>query len=416
MDFTINNDNLKSELDIEELLKNEDIEIFFQPILSVKKRSIVGVEGLCRYKQNISSRQVSPVELFELAKNKNLSLELDRLCRKKALEGFAKLYAGNNDMVLFLNFDISIINRGVVGSGHLLKSVEQTGISPKNIIIEITEHSIQNFFAVEQFISTYKKYGFLFALDDFGIGHSNMERIAVIKPNILKIDRSLITNIDKEYYKQEIVKSMINLIKKTGGLSLAEGLEKEDEIIKSLELGTDIMQGFYFSKAEPVGTLNFGYIENKIRLIADRYKSFIIGKNSAVGNKRKSYESIIEPIIDEIRKCTPDNFDKILLKLVEINPVIECLYILDKTGVQASSTIMNPLRIFQNRNSLFHPAQKGDDHSIKDYYLQNKNNNFSYITEPYTSLASGNLCVTVAQRIDDYSGDSYMLCVDIIGY
>ncbi len=89
------------------------------------------------------------------------------------------------------------------------------------------------------------------------------ERITLIKPNILKIDRSLIQNIDKEYYKQEIVKSLINLIKKFGGLSLAEGVEREEEIIKSLELGADIFQGFYFSKPDTWKNFLFSLLKIK---------------------------------------------------------------------------------------------------------------------------------------------------------
>ena len=87
----------------------------------------------------------------------------------------------------------------------------------------------------------------LIALDDMGTGYSNLERIASIKPDIIKLDRSLIQDIDREYHKQELFDFFLKLAHKIGVFVVVEGIETEAEALSCLERGADLVQGFYFA-------------------------------------------------------------------------------------------------------------------------------------------------------------------------
>ena len=88
-----------------------------------------------------------------------------------------------------------------------------------------------------------REHGFLVVLDDVGAGHSNLDRIPLFRPDVIKVDRSLISGVGDDFYKQETLKSLVNLSRRIGALVVAEGIETDAEAIVALELGVDLLQG-----------------------------------------------------------------------------------------------------------------------------------------------------------------------------
>jgi len=198
---------INEELNIYELIEKESIITFFQPIVSVTKHRIMGFEALTRGVHPETDAVIPPVQLFHLAGQEDVRLELDRLCRRKALERFAEIRQNDPSWFVSINFDTSLLDKGVGGSGHIYKTAVKYGIDPSQVIIEVVESQVNDLASLKRFVDYNRERGFLIALDDFGAGHSNMQRISIIKPNILKVDRSILNNLDKEYYKQEILRS-----------------------------------------------------------------------------------------------------------------------------------------------------------------------------------------------------------------
>ena len=93
---------------------------------------------------------------------------------------------------------------------------------------------------------------------------------------------------------------------------------------------------------------------------------------------------------------------------------LECLFVLDERGLQVSGTVFPKQVYFRQRGSLFQPAQKGTDHSAKDYYFGLIEAGLRhFITEPYLSLATGNMCRTLTMMMPNRSGQNYVLCADL---
>lgn len=409
----LSTDHINDSNKINSIIKDENIIVHFQPLISVKKRKVIGLEALCRGIDADSGEMIPPGMLFDDARREGMIIELDRLCRKKALEKYTEIHAVNTDILLFLNFDTSIIDMGVVGSGNLIKMVNELNINPSNVVIEIVESKVNDVPALKEFIIRYKDYGFLIALDDVGAGHSNLDRISLVRPDILKIDRLLLGGLDKKYYKQETFKSLVNLSKKIGALVVAEGVESEEEAICALELGADMLQGFYFARPGEFTGQSLNGFDHKTDYMAVKYKNHIYEKIRSERQKFAGYMKITDRIIEELSSTASPDFDYELGHIINENLFMDCIYILDLTGVQLTDTYCNNFRLPRHKKLIFSPASKGTEHSLKDYYYLFINSGQSkYTTEPYISLASGNLCITVSSFFADVNDNQFILCID----
>ncbi|MCA1742938.1 MAG: EAL domain-containing protein, partial [Desulfovibrionales bacterium] len=303
-----------------------------------------------------------------------------------------------------------------VGSGNLLRMVRKQGINPTNIVIEMVESRVRDFPELCRFINNHRKYGFLIALDDFGAGHSNLERISIIKPEIIKIDRSLIENVHNEFFKQEILKAIIKLTDQLGVMVLSEGVETREEVVKTLELDTDLLQGYYFSRPQPLEKLSIAEINTKIQKTASEFFKNVITRIKIRKEHFNNCQALGFSILSELKDFKDENekLEYELKGMISSYSIIECAYLLDESGRQISSTVMNNGHIHNLKSSqLFRPAEFGDDHSLKDYYVYIQAGLDRFITDPYISLATGSLCRTISVTFTTRDNNKRILCLDM---
>lgn len=401
-----------SDICIKDIIENERIVTYFQPIVSLKRKSMIGVEALSR--GIVNGKLVTPGLLFELSEKENLTVELDRLCRKKALEAFVDASSKDEDLILFINMDTSIIDKGVVGSRYLINMVSMLKINPNNIAIEINETKVNDMHALQAFIDVYRGYGFIIALDDVGAGYSNLNRLAAVKPDIVKVDMALIRDIDKEFFKQEILKSLVGLARNIGSLVIAEGIEREGEAITVMDIGVGIQQGYYYAKPVEAGNQCCAKPESKIQCVVDSFKDYIVNKSKNEKALIQGYDALISEFAQKVTNTIRADMGSVMEKIVRYHSKVECVYILDGSGIQISDTICNYCKHSKSKRAIFFPAPKGTDHSLKKYYYKLTESGLSrYITEPYISLASGSLCITISMFFKDNDGNDLILCMDV---
>ncbi|MBC3889359.1 EAL domain-containing protein [Acetobacterium paludosum] len=405
------NSAIEKELNISEIIQQKSLLAYFQPIMSVTGNKIIGLEGLIRGIIPGTTQIISPLLLFEAGNKEGLSKDLDRACRDKVLAAFKPFYQSDQDLLLFLNLDTSIIDE-VGCSNYLNDQVNQNGINVKNIVIEINESKAKNTLALMQFVDTYKNYGFLIALDDVGAGFSNMDRIADLKPDIIKIDRAIVHKMDYIYHKQEVFKSLVNLSNKIGALIIAEGVETKQEAIQVLNLGGQLIQGFYFSKPVEEFVFSEALLEKNIDIV-EEYKAFLFRELEDYNRKCLKYSQTVNRMIKSISTYDVSEFNFQLLKCIQDSVLIDCAYVLDESGIQCSETVGAKHSSICEK-LVFHSAKIGVDHSIKKYYynlIRRKQN--TYVTEPYVSMATGSLCITYS-KIFKHTNKKYILCVDFL--
>ncbi|MEN6376253.1 MAG: EAL domain-containing protein [Smithella sp.] len=398
------------------IIEHQQIITHFQPIISLKNRLLLGFEALSRAFDG-DGKIIPPNILFPSARRQGKTIEMDRLCRSKAIHHFHTMKtSGRYGRVplLFLNFDASLLDQGVAGSGFLREQISRMNISPSQVVIEIVESQVNDITALDRFINDYRNQGFIIALDDVGTGYSNFDRIAIIKPDIIKIDRSILSEIYQDYYKQEVFKTLVRLSRKIGTLVLAEGVESIEECICALDYDADLLQGFFFARPSVPESISMAGINDIAEQAANRFRKCKISRINKISNQHKICQEIIEGMKSTLSANPPNRFETILKTRLENTPIIEAAYVLDDNGIMMTDTILREYRQIKG-NMLFQKAVQGDNLSLKEYfYLLMYTGLQNYVTESYISLATGHLTRTMTASFKGSSGKTYILCIDIM--
>jgi EAL domain-containing protein (putative c-di-GMP-specific phosphodiesterase class I) len=398
-----------------EILAQKNVSSLFQPILSIKKMGVVGLEALAHGVKSGTQEMVPPQELYrELGENKS-KLALDRLFRDKGLEGFVEIQSKVPDLLLFLNIESSILTPEVVGSGHLVQRVQSLRLNPSGIVIEISPSENMNMDAVLKFVEMQRSNQFLIALEDVNNTGSCVNQILSLYPDLVKLDASFVQDMGKDPFKREGIKTVVNLAHKLGALVIANGVENEEDALCALELGVDMLQGGYFSKPKKSDSSTLG-LKARIVFLGSRYRRMMTDRMNRDKDLKNRCLEIALALFQPLQKNSTIDLDEAAFTKYFLKyPQLECLYILSQDGVQVSETFCNLKKVPERRQHLFQPAPKGTDHSLKEYYYALTYNNLShYLTDPYISLASGNLCITFSGVLTDKTTEkAHIFCADI---
>ena len=216
----------------------------FQSIVDARTGEIYGYEALMRVQSEIFR---SPLDLIRTAKSAARLYEIERMTWLNSLEGFQQqIDAGHiaENSHLFLN----------TISNACIRIVDVEPIEAKyahllpQIVVEILEGEDINQEYLELKKDYIKKWNGQLALDDFGTGYNSEYALLTIQPNIIKIDRSIISNCDKDPSRQMIINNLIELARAKHIRVLGEGVETEEEMQTLISCGIDLLQGYYLAR------------------------------------------------------------------------------------------------------------------------------------------------------------------------
>ena len=361
---------------------------------------------------------IPPASMFRMAAAEGLARAVEDLCRASAVRSFARLPHRFEDLLLFLNLDLDSTASPEASAAELQTLVYGAGLQPRSVAVEFLEARFDDAGRFGALAAALRGRGFLMALDDVGAGHSNLDRIPLLRPDVIKIDRSLITGVEGDFYKQETLKSLVSLSRRIGALVVAEGIETEAEAITALELGADLLQGYFLSRPQPAATFDaggMGRAASCVESLARAFKTHMVGEINERKLAYRRFNDILARILGELVSADAEQFDAILSRIIDENPKVECAYVLDEAGIQVTETICNAAMARRPGGAMFRPAAKGTDHSFKEYfYLLVDVELQKFTTDPYVSLASGHLCRTISTGLRDAVADRrYVLCVDV---
>jgi EAL domain-containing protein (putative c-di-GMP-specific phosphodiesterase class I) len=404
-----------SRLDVTSLIDQQSAAAFFQPIVSIQRKSVVGLEAKGWGIDPENRQLIDPSELFRATGNREHGLSLDRLLRHKGLLGFKEIQAKSQGLVLFLGVEASVLTKDVVGSGHLRETVARMGLDPRGIVIELSWSPTMDLEAVKRFMDDYRKRDFLFALRDLDIRRESLDRAFQINPDVLKLSPDLVRGASKDSCRRSGLKSLVSLGHRMGGLVVANGVENEEDALTALEMGADMLQGGYFSKAqrsESAGSLG---LKARVVFVASRYKRLLTERVGRDKDRKGKFETLASAIAARCEGLDLSGGEEWMKGLLKLHPQLECVYLLDQDGIQRSETHCGTRSVVERKRYLFQPAPRGTDHSLKGYYYELVySGGERYFTEPYVSLASGNLCVTGSILLRKNTGKSpVVLCFDI---
>jgi diguanylate cyclase (GGDEF)-like protein/PAS domain S-box-containing protein len=237
-------ENLEWVYKIRKALLEDRFIVYFQPIVDTKTQEIHKYEALVRM-QDVDGKIISPFFFLEQAKRSNQYIEITKKVIQKTM-----FLINTKNILCGINITIEDIESDVIRN-FIFEELEMSTY-PQNVTFELVEsEGINNFEDVERFIQQIKSYGCSVAIDDFGTGYSNFEYLLKLQTDTIKIDGSLIKDIDTNQDKYDIVQTIVSFAKIKKLKVVAEFVSSES-IYKTIQsLGIDLCQGYYFGEPKP---------------------------------------------------------------------------------------------------------------------------------------------------------------------
>ncbi len=229
-------------------VNNNGFVAFFQPIIDNQTKEVVKYESLVRLKEP-DGKFLSPFFFLDIIKRTKYYPFLTRTVIEQAFKALEVL---NKPVSISVNLSLLDIEKN-----HIRENIYEILFENKDKATHITfeiieDENIKDFSVVRDFIREVKYLGIEIAIDDFGSGYSNFEKLLDYYPDILKIDGSLIKNIENSKYSLNIVETIVSFAKKQNIKTVAEFVENENIYTILKNLGVDYSQGWYFGKPLPL--------------------------------------------------------------------------------------------------------------------------------------------------------------------
>lgn len=235
-------------------LKNNEFELFYQPVVRLEDNQIIGAEALVRWRQS-DENLLYPKDFLPGLRRLGLMRELDAwvLTRVTSMGLKAQIYEkllGLKEFHVFVNIDANQLQNESY-AGEIMSHLKQSSLAANKLVIEISECGVYDTEKVARNLRALSEMGVIIALDDFGTGHSNLNQIRELPLHILKLDKSFIDNIFENSIYQDLLFQILDISKTFNLNLLVEGVETKElhDFISSI--GVHSAQGFYYSQALP---------------------------------------------------------------------------------------------------------------------------------------------------------------------
>lgn len=215
----------------------------FQPIYSVRRESCLGFEALVRVWDEHGAPRCTE-ELFASTPDSSRSL-LDWTCRAMHLRNYATVDPG--DRTLFINIHPEAAVRDARRTREFAELVRYYGLTPKRVCVEILEAPCSSEKLLREAVEGYRDLGVTIAMDDFGVGCSNFDRVVSLRPDVVKIDRSILAGAAGKDKARRMLPAMIELLHDLHAKVGVEGIETKAAAILAIEAKADYLQGHFFA-------------------------------------------------------------------------------------------------------------------------------------------------------------------------
>ena len=248
---SINRFELAQEL--RKALSSGELSMHYQPIVNLTSMELVGFESLMRW-QHAKRGWVPPDVFIAVAERSDLIFDLGTFALCQSTDE-AKSWSSKGIRNGLAYVAVNLSTRQFYDQ-NLLNTVKNaladTSLAPERLVVEITESvALADIDLSTKIVSQFRELGISIALDDFGTGYSSLAYLAMLHPDIIKIDRSFVNPSRKSKYARDLLEGIVSLGRKLKMTVLAEGIETQEQLELLRNLGCDLGQGYLFSPAVP---------------------------------------------------------------------------------------------------------------------------------------------------------------------
>ncbi|MFC4158225.1 sensor domain-containing phosphodiesterase [Chitinimonas lacunae] len=387
----------------------------FQPIFSFAHRRVVGHEGLLRAWSD-NGRQLSPYTVFASARSEPELVTLDRLARLLHSLNFSRLSTQQQSGMqwLFLNAEPNAFAHAGQYGRFFPEMLEKVGIAPTQVVIEVLETAIENNRQLARAVDYFREMGCLIAIDDFGAGHSNVDRIWRLRPDIVKLDRTLIADAADNPEARHILPGLVTLLHEAGSLVLAEGIENDWEAFLAMEADCDLVQGYYFATPSP----NLFEPEALRHTFEQLWRNFETTMHREINQNQQLLAPYTKALLHGADRLVEGGaFEQATAEFLTQRLSLRC-FLLDAVGCQVDDCLSETHLGHHPSADRFAPLAdtKGAIWSRRQYFRQAMRRfGELQISRPYLALTDGQLCVTLSLGIR-INNQPFVLCGDLAWY
>ena len=378
----------------------------FQPVYSLAHRRTVGLEALLRATEG--GVLLAPPSVYEryLRRDERVAFDLtvcDAHCRQ-----FVAMV--DEPRWLFLNVDAMTLSDPVQAQ-RLGELIIAGGLPPQTVVLEVLEQAIELDERLLEGISLLKDMGCLLAIDDFGVGHSNIDRVCGLEPNFVKFDRQLLRSAVTQQRTRTLLSRLVRLMHEIGALVVVEGVESETDVVVALDSGCDLVQGFYVARPAAVPDS-----DNQITPRLDAKWDELMNRELLRRklNRRQMELSRQAFMQTAIALMQGNEFQHAAMPMLQLPDVIRC-FLLDQEGRQQGRNL-NSRRSSQQSSLHFAPLEDttGAVWSRRPYFQHAIDQpGVLYMSEPYLSMTDTRICVTLSMAIE-IDEVQHVLCSDVL--
>jgi len=225
----------------------------YQPIYRVEKKRLVpfAAEGLI--KANFNGSQIPPKSFFSNLPDGD-QLFVESMCQTLHVHNFN--YVDNGGLELFFNMN-PMAHGNLSFALHEIREMVQhldgLGINPRNVVCEIIETQAMSTGTLRGIVKELRRHGIRIAIDDYGSEHSNIDRVEILSPDMVKIDGDWFRQLAGYPGSGQLISNLINSFKMKGVEVLVEGIETPEQLKKAIDGGTDYVQGFLLASPRTAG-------------------------------------------------------------------------------------------------------------------------------------------------------------------
>lgn len=235
-------------------LIDQQFEVFLQPKYQLTTNKIVGAEALVRWNHPLRGL-LAPIEFIPIFEQNGFITKIDMYVLKKVcalLQGWQSEVEGLRDLVISVNLSrLHLHNPNLVE--ELIAMTRQYNVETSSIEIELTESiMVEDHELLFQVLNAIRTAGFTLSVDDFGSGYSSLNMLKDLSIDILKIDKGFLENTADVKKGRDIIGCVTNLARQLQIITVAEGVETQEQAEFLRELGCDIAQGYYYAKPMPI--------------------------------------------------------------------------------------------------------------------------------------------------------------------
>ncbi len=382
-----------------------EIRSAFQPIYSVAHSAAIGHEALLR--GDGPRGPMGAGDIIASLSHQWSAAQIDEACARLHLSTFSRQA---REGWLFLNVSPDVLSDRTTAQRMFGSWLRESGVGRGRVVVEIVEKEARSEQELACAIEGIRDAGCLVAIDDFGAGESNFQRIWRMRPDIVKLDRGILEEACQHAHVRQLVPGIVSLLHEAGCLVVLEGIETEEQAMVAMESDVDFVQGYLFSRPsedapDPADA----------RAVFER---LFVRFQRAVRGRRERDEGYFDLFTVPFQDCARsleegEPLSSAAQSLIRM-PSTQRAYLLDSEGRQVGTNLESPFSA-STETMEFSPfaSSEGANWFRRPYFRRAVSRPGTLqISRPYLSVRDATRCVTLSMGLH-IAGDLRVLCLDL---